>query len=174
MIAKELKEEEKTNPNRRKVPERVVVSQNVKIKKHHWGTVKPRPGSKESAICLAKGRFRVRIEGWAQDIVVPTGDWDFADPDDCNGNIILAVWTPDRHTGETGWGDVSEQSGHENTYWVEYIGPYTGGKIRRAGPFGCTGDPVEHAMEDGGFSKPGVDGGYAVFDENGNVVDQGT
>jgi hypothetical protein len=173
MIAMKLLEEEKTDPNRRKVLERVVVSPDALIQKHHWGTVRPRPGYSESAVCLSKGRFRVRIEGWAQDIVVPTGDWEFCDPDDCNGNIILAVWTPDRKPGETGWGDVSQDSGHEHTYWVEYVGPLTGGKIRRAGPFGCTGDPVDHAMEDGGFKKAGVDGGYAIFDEQGNVVDEG-
>lgn len=173
MIAMKMKEEEKKNPDRRKVLERVVVSPNAKIQKHHWGTVKPRPGSKESAICLAKGRFRVRVEGWAEDVVIPVGDWEFADPEDCNGNIILAVWTGDRSTEGSGWGEISGDSGHERTYWVEYIGPLTDGMIRRAGPFGCTGDPVDHAKEDGGFSEPGVDGGYAIFDEEGNVVDQG-
>lgn len=173
MIAMKLRQEEKTNPNRRKVLERVIVAPGEKIQRHHWGTVRPRPGSSESAVCLAKGRFRVRVEGWAQDVVVPSGDWEFTNPDDCNGNIVLAVWTPDRQPGESGWGEAPEKSGHERTYWVEYVGPLTGGKIRRAGPFGCTGDPVDHAMEDGGFTKAGVDGGYAIFDEEGNVVDQG-
>lgn len=170
MIAMKLSEEERSNPDRRRVLERVVVSPSANVQQHHWGTVSPRPGSKESSVCLAKGRFRVRVEGWAQDIVKPTGDWELADPNDCDGNIILAVWTPDRKPGETGWGDVSQDSGHERTYWVEYLGPLTGGKIRRAGPFGCTGDPVDHAMEDGGFSKPGVDGDYAIFDEEDRPV----
>lgn len=170
MIAMKLQEEEKANPDRRKVLERVVVSPTAKIQRHHWGTVTPRPGSKESAVCLSKGRFRVRVEGWAQDLVVPTGEWDFCDPEDCNGNIILAVWTSDRDTGRTGWGAVSEESGHEDTYWVEYVGPYTEGKTRKAGPFGCTGDPVEHAMDDAGFKRRGVDGDYRILDRFGATV----
>jgi hypothetical protein len=50
----------------------------------------------------------------------------------------------------------------------------TQGVIRRAGPFGCTGDPGEHAMEDAGFTTPGEDGAYVIFDQNGEVADDGT
>lgn len=174
LIAMKLKEEEKKNPERRKVLERVVVSPNVKVQKHHWGIVRPKPGPKESAVCLKKDRFRVRVEGWANDVVVPAGDWEFCDPDDCNGNIVIAVWPEDRRTEDTGWGEIQQDSGHEHSYWVEYVGPKSNGQMRRAGPFGCTGDPVDHAMEDSGFTEPGVDGGYAIFDENGTVVDDGT
>jgi len=173
LIAMKLREEEKDNPNRRKVLERVVVCPDVEIEKHYWGTVRPRPGGAESAVCLKKDRFRVRVEGWEDDIVVPSNGWSFTDPEDCNGNIVLAVWSPDtRATEDTGWGEVSQDSGHDNTYWVEYVGPLTGGKIRRAGPFGCTGDPAEHAKDDAGFEKRGVDGDYAIFDQNGEAVDE--
>jgi hypothetical protein len=69
--------------------------------------------------------------------------------------------------------ELNQDSNHEHSYWVEYVGPLTDGRTRRAGPFGCTGDPVDHAMEDGGFTEPGVDGGYVIFDSEGNVVDTG-
>jgi len=174
IIAMKLRQEEKENPNRRKVLERVVVCPDLPVQRHYWGTVKPNPGGPESAVCLKKDRFRVRVEGWAADEVSPSNGWSFTDPEDCNGNIVLAVWSPGtRGTEDTGWGEVSQDSGHDNTYWVEYVGPLTDGKIRRAGPFGCTGDPVDHAKEDGGFEEPGVDGAYAIFDQNGDVVDQG-
>lgn len=54
------------------------------------------------------------------------------------------------------------------------MGPLSGGVVRRAGPFGCTGDPVDHAMEDSGFTEAGKDGGYVIFDEDGKVADDGT
>lgn len=170
LIAAKLAEEEKKDPNRRKVLERVVVSPSQGVQRHHWGIVRARPGPEEGTAYLAKGRFRVRVEGWAGDEVVPSNGWEFCDPEDCNGQIVLAVWTPGRDTSETDWGQVSLDSGHENTYWVEYTGPLTDGAIRRAGPFGCTVDPVAHAMEDGGFERAGVDGDYVIFDSAGQPV----
>lgn len=59
-------------------------------------------------------------------------------------------------------------------YWVEYVGPATAGLARRAGPFGCTADSVSHAMGDAGFLEAGVDGGYVIFDGEGNVVKEKT
>lgn len=173
LIALKLKEEEKANPNRRKVLERVVVSPKSAVQRHHWGAVYPRPGGRQNSVCLAKDRFRVRVEGWEGDLVVPQGEWRLADPEDCNGQIVIAVWTPHRMTQETSWGPIPTYSGHPHSYWIEYAGPLTGGVIRRAGPFGCTGDPVDHAMEDAGFTEPGKDGGYVIFDEYDDVVDQG-
>lgn len=170
LIAAKLMEEEKSNPNRRKVLERVIVSANVPIERHYWGYVRPRPGPEQGTAYLSKGRFRVRVEGWAADEVVPQNGWEFCDPEDCDGQIVLAVWSPGRDSSATGWGEVSQDSGHEDTYWVEYVGPLTGGETRRAGPFGCTVDPVAHAMEDGGFERAGVDGDYVIFDSAGQPV----
>jgi hypothetical protein len=170
IIAEKLAEEEKRDPNRRKVLERVVVAPDVEVQRHHWGIVKAAPSDFSGTKCLAKGRFRVRVEGWRDDEIIPSDGWRFTDPGDCDGQIVLAVWTLGRDTSDTPWGEVSQDSGHENTYWVEYAGPFTAGKIRRAGPFGCTVDPAAHAMEDAGFSEPGVDGDYAIFDSAGNVA----
>jgi len=170
IIALKLQEEEKTNPERRKVLERVVVATGPRMQRYHWGSVQVFPSRRQSAIYLKKDRFRVRVEGWEGDIVKPEKGWDFCDPDDCNGQIVIATWS-NRNPAETLWGPVSEDSGHENTYWVEYVGPRTGPINRRSGPFGCTVDPADHAMSDGGFTQPGWDGGYAILDPHDNVVE---
>lgn len=171
LIAAKLKEEEKSDPNRRTVLERVVLSPYQEEQIFHWGAAYPKPGGAEAATCLKKGRFRVRVEGWEGDRILPSNGWTFADPSDCEGQIVIAVWTPDRDTSDTQWGEVDPDSGHEKTYWVEYVGPATGSSSRRAGPFGCTGDPVDHAMEDGNFTSAGEDGGYVIFDAYGQPVE---
>lgn len=171
LIAAKLKEEEKLDPNRRTVLERVILSPYQGEQVHHWGVAYPKPGPVQGAICLIKGRLRVRVEGWQGDRVKPAPGWEFAPLDECTGQIVIAVWTPDRDTSESEWGEIDADSGHENTYWVEYVGPRTGMGPRRAGPFGCTGDPAEHAMDDAGFQEPGTDGGYAIFDEEGQPVE---
>ena len=63
-------------------------------------------------------------------------------------------------------------SGHENALWVEYTGPSTGGLSRKAGPFMSQGDAVKHAVRNGGFSQPGLDGFYFVYDQDGNVLEK--
>ena len=63
-------------------------------------------------------------------------------------------------------------TGHENTLWVEYTGPSTGGLSRKAGPFSSRGDAVKHAVRNGGFSRPGLDGFYFVYDQDGNVLEK--
>lgn len=171
LIAAKLKEEEKVDPNRRTVLERVVLSPYQKEQIHYWGTAYPKPGAVEGTTCLKKGRFRVRVEGWEGDTILPSNGWTFTDASDCEGQIVIAVWTPDRDTSDTQWGEIPADSGHEKTYWVEYVGPSTGASSRRAGPFGCTGDPADHAMEDGGFQAPGQDGGYVIFNDQGQPVE---
>lgn len=171
IIAAKLKDEEKSNPERRKVLERTIISDGPRLQRYHWGSIQVNPKGRQGAIYLAKKeRFRVRVEGWEGDLVKPEKGWDFCDPSDCNGQIVIAVWS-NRHPSETIWGPPPMESGHENTYWIEYVGPRTGSTPRRAGPFGCTGDPVDHAMEDGGFSQPGWDGGYTILDSRDNVVE---
>jgi len=173
MIAMKLKKEAESDSFKRQVLERVIVSPFSKVERHHWGWVRPKVGGEEGAVFLAKDRFRIRVEGWKGDEVVPTNGWDFTDEQDCDGNIRISVFEPvgDRRTK---YGPINMDSGHEGSYWVEYAGPLTEGKVRRAGPFGCTGDPVEHAMEDAGFSEAGKDGGYVIFDSSGKVVSEGT
>jgi hypothetical protein len=63
-------------------------------------------------------------------------------------------------------------TGHENALWVEYTGPSTGGLSRKAGPFVNQGDAVKHAVRNGGFSQPGLDGFYFVYDQDGNVLEK--
>lgn len=174
LIAAKMKEEEKVNPNRRTVLERVILSPYQGEQVHHWGVAYPNPGDVQNSVCLKKGRFRVRVEGWVGDRIIPAEGWTFAGPGDCEGQIVIAVWTPDRDTSESEWGEVNAESDHEKTYWVEYVGPRTGMGPRRAGPFGCTGDPAEHAMDDSGFTQPGVDGGYIIFDADGQPVEVNT
>ena len=170
IIATKLQAEEKSNPGRRKVLERTIVAKGPRMQRYHWGTVQTYPNRRQGAIHLAKDRFRVRVEGWVGDIVKPDEGWEFCDPSDCNGQIVIVVWSS-RHPAETLWGEPPMESGHENTYWIEYVGPRTGPTPRRAGPFGCTGDPVDHAMSDGGFTQPGWDGGYTILGRHDNVVE---
>lgn len=172
LIAMKLAQEEKSNPNRRKVLERVVMPPLRVPQFHHWGAVRPAAVGPEGYFCLAKDRFRVRVEGWRHDEIELARGWDFCDPEDCNGQIVIAVWSR-RTPSQTMWGPAPVESGHENTYWIEYFGSNTGGLVRRAGPFGCTEDPVDHAMDDGGFSEPGVDGGYILLDSQDNVIKSG-
>lgn len=173
LIAMKLKKEAETDSFKRQVLERVIVAPFPGEQRHHWGIVRPRPGPVQGAVYLKKDRFRVRVEGWANDQVFPTPEWRQTTPEDCDGNIRISVATT-ASPRETSFGPLNMDSGHGHSYWVEYLGPLTGGVIRRAGPFGCTGDPVDHAMEDAGFKKPGEDGGYVIFDENGGVADDGT
>lgn len=173
LIALKLQKEAEGNSFKRQVLERVIVSPFPCEQRHHWGVVRPKPGPREGAVYLKKDRFRVRVEGWAGDEVFPTGDWKETTPEDCDGAIRISVATQ-AAPRDTQFGPINRDSGHGHSYWVEYVGPLTGGVIRRAGPFGCTGDPVEHAMDDAGFKKPGQDGAYVIFDENGAVADDGS
>lgn len=173
LIRMKLEEEEKKEPNARKVLERVLVSADVPVERHHWGTVEPRPGGTPGSTCLQKGRFRVRVEGWSGDVVTPAQGWAPVDGADCWGAINIGVYSTDLAPSRVLEAKLNRDSGHERSYWVEYTGPSTGGKTRRAGPFGCTGDPVDHAQEDGGWKEPGKDGGYVIFDESGSVVEAG-
>jgi len=173
LIAMKLKKEAESDPMKRQVLERVIVPETGQTQVHHWGSVTPRPGAREGAVFLAKGRFRVRVEGWVGDVVEPTPEWHRTTAEDCVGDINIAVWNT-RFPRLTQYGPVNEDSGHEGSYWVEYVGPLTQGSVRRAGPFGCTGDPVDHAMEDAGFEEAGEDGGYVIFDKDGQVVKEET
>jgi hypothetical protein len=173
LIAMKLKKEAEQDSFRRQVLERVIVAPFPAEQRHHWGIVRPRPGPVEGAVFLAKDRFRVRVEGWLGDDVIPSGEWTPTTQEDCQGTINIAVYQAGRER-TTQWGPLNTDSGHDHSYWVEYLGPLSQGVIRRAGPFGCTGDPVDHAMEDSGFTDPGTDGGYVIFDEAGNVADDGT
>lgn len=173
LIAMKLKKEAEQDAFRRQVLERVIVGPFPAEQRHHWGVVRPRPGPVEGAIFLKKDRFRVRVEGWLGDEVIPTGEWKPCSPEDCQGTINISVFQASAER-ETQWGPLNQESGHGHSYWVEYVGPLSGGVVRRAGPFGCTGDPVDHAMEDSGFTEAGKDGGYVIFDEDGKVADDGT
>jgi hypothetical protein len=172
IIAMKLEEEEKKQPNARRLLERVIVS-DVPIERHYWGTVTPNPGSEPGSTCLMKGRFRIRVEGWAGDVITTQDGWAPVDSSECWGAINIAVYDAEEDPARIKDADLNMDSGHENSYWVEYVGPLTDGRTRRAGPFGCTGDPVQHAMDDGGFSEAGQDGGYVLFDSQGAVVEVG-
>lgn len=119
-----------------KVLERVVVSPVDRPQSHHWGTVVP-GGGPESAVCLAKGRFRVRIEGWAGDRVSPAEGWSAVGIRECDARRSIAVWERCGSSPRTtAFGSVAGTSGFAETFFIEYVGPLTGGACRRAGPFG--------------------------------------
>lgn len=171
LIRMKMEEDEKKDPNARKVLERVLIS-DLPVEHHYWGIVTPSPGGPDN-VCLSKGRFRVRAEGNGGISVAPQNGWEIAPDGDCWGSINIAVYDRSEAADRVQAADLNQDSNHEHSYWVEYVGPLTDGRTRRAGPFGCTGDPVDHAMEDGGFTEAGVDGGYVIFDSDGNVVDTG-
>lgn len=121
-----------------KVLERVIVTRGLPIELHHWGTVQAGVSGVSGYACLIKGAFRVRIEGWADDVVIPADGWGFApDPMCMTDRNEIAVWSPcGSEPRDTGFSPVPDDSGHENTIWVEYNGPLTEGTCRIAGPFG--------------------------------------
>jgi hypothetical protein len=175
LIRMKMEEDEKQNPDARKVLERTLIS-DLPLETHYWGDVyTPEDGSGEdSSICLQKGRFRISAEGKSGMKVVPKNGWQIAPDGECWGSINIAVYDKTIDAARLAEAELNQDSGHGKSYWVEYYGPLTQGRIRRAGPFGCTGDPVDHAMEDAGFTEAGVDGGYTIFDSDGTVVDRGT
>jgi hypothetical protein len=121
-----------------KVLERVLVDASEQVQSHHWGEVHPARGMKPSAACLSKDRFRVRVEGQVGDQVEAGSGWERVHIEECeDAPIQIAVWQPcDRPPRKTSYGPVPRDSGHKETYWVEYVGPFTHGACRIAGPFG--------------------------------------
>lgn len=123
--------------DKRKILERVILSTSEGVQQYHWGEARPAFGGLPGAVCLAKGRFRVRAEGWAGDDVRPAAGWAPAPIGECDSRREIVVWSPcgTRSRG-TPYGPVPAASGFEETFWVEYVGPLTGGTCRVAGPFG--------------------------------------
>lgn len=160
--------------NNRIFLERVVVSRSPKVQNHYWGTVQPSSSIRPAAVCLSKGRFRVRVEGWEGDVVTPTSDWKRIPEEACRGDMEIVVWEacgePPRATP---YGPAPEKAHTGDAYWVEYTGPLTQGACRTAGPFCCPVDSAMHGQEDGGFAKAGDDGGYIVYDSDWNVYESG-
>jgi hypothetical protein len=123
--------------DKRKVLERVIVCPGVPVERHHWGRVRPVFGPVQTAVCLAKNRFRVRVEGWLDDRVAVNKGWERVPLEDCDARIEICVWQPSGMLPRrTPFGPVPGESGHPETYWVEYVGPLTDGARRVAGPFG--------------------------------------
>lgn len=154
-----------------KLVERVILTERPGRRDHWWGYVECNPGGQAASTCLKKGRLRVRVEGWIGDMVVPATGWEFSsDCEEAALNMIGVMETADE-IRETGFGPVPTVSRHAETYWIEYTGPKTKGTIRRAGPFGCPYDTRDHAIDDGGIKKKGVDGDYVITDKDGNEVE---
>jgi hypothetical protein len=121
-----------------KILERVIVGRGAPVSRHHWGSVKAGASGVPGHVCLTNGAFRVRVEGWADDVVVPAPGWRFAPASMCmTARHEIGVWSPcGTEPRDTGFSPVPADSGHENTVWVEYTGPLTDGTCRIAGPFG--------------------------------------
>jgi hypothetical protein len=118
------------------VLERVILSPG-KLQGHHWGTARPASGPVQAAVCFSRDRYRVRIEGWRGDTIIPKTGWKRIRDEECRGDVEFATWdacgTPARMTP---FGPVPKKSHMDETFWVEYTGPLTGGACRTAGPFG--------------------------------------
>lgn len=118
------------------VLERVILSPG-KLQGHHWGTARSASDPVQAAVCYAKGRYRVRIEGWKGDLVIPKTGWIRIPDEECRGDVEFATWDACGEPARTTpFGPVPKKSSMDETYWVEYTGPLTGGACRTAGPFG--------------------------------------
>lgn len=135
--------------------------------RHWWGAVLP-GGAAVGRVCLAKGLFRVVVEGAGRGRITPATGWRFVGPEECaNAEHVIISWSP-CGSSMLEWARAifSERDG----IWAEYIGPNTGGVCRKAGPFCCPFDAGDHAVEDGGIEHPGLDGGYVLFGPDGSVL----
>jgi hypothetical protein len=125
-----------------KVLERVILPAKPGLYRHWWGEaeVPVGIGVSEQAVCLAKGKFRARIEGWEGMSVREASDWERKPVSDCfRARHEISVWEPcEIQIRRSYYGPVREASelGLEEIFWIEYAGPLTGGVCRRAGPFG--------------------------------------
>lgn len=153
-----------------KLIERVILPERPGRRNHWWGSVDCNPGNRPATTCLKKGRLRIRIEGWEGDTITPAPGLEFSSDCEDKALNVIGVYEVDAELRETGYGPLPEKSRHPETYWVEYTGPKTEGKIRRAGPFGCPLDTRDHAIDDGGITEKGQDGDYVLMDVNGEMV----
>jgi hypothetical protein len=152
--------------------ERVILPAGGGTFNHYWGTVEsPGNSQDEIAICLSKGRFRIHIEGFSGDRVIPANGWVKAVVCEPSALNTVAVYTIPGEPRPTEFGPIPERSRHDDNFWVEYAGPLTRGAQRRAGPFGCPFDTRDHAIEDSGMRSRGRDGDFVIFDEAGDVVE---
>lgn len=120
-----------------KVIERVIVSPQNITQRFHWGTVTPTSFFGHKGTCLAKGEWRVRVEGWGGDRITVADGWRFSDGACERARNEIAVWAlADGPPRDTGFPPIPVDSGHEETFWIDYTGPLTDGAYRRAGPFG--------------------------------------
>ncbi len=120
-----------------KVIERVIVSPVNRIQRFHWGTVTPTSFFGNKATCLSKGEWRVRVEGWGGDRITVEDGWRVAEGSCENARNEIAVWELMKgKLRDTGFPPIPIDSGHEETFWIDYKGPLTEEIYRRAGPFG--------------------------------------
>lgn len=121
-----------------KVTERTILPVLPGAYRHPWGTAVVGAAQAEEAACLAKGRFHVRVEGWQGQRLIPGRGWELRPLSDCEGSRHeIVVWEPcGVDPRRTSFGPVPKGSGFAESFWVEYIGPFTNWVCRRAGPFG--------------------------------------
>jgi hypothetical protein len=138
--------------------------------RHWWGYVLP--GASGGRSHLAKGIFRVVVEGALPASIALADGWRHAGPGDCaNAEHAVATWSPcSAPMPPLVQGVFKEEDG----IWVEYIGPNTGGVCRRSGPFCCPFDAADHAREDGGIAASGKSGGFVLFGPDGGVMKEAT
>jgi len=152
------------------VLERVIVHQGAEKQQHYWGSVEPSHHGSPKTVCLTNGQYHVRVEGYADDQIRLNQGWDTVKSGECERNRAVVVW---EDPPDDNFDRIPSDSGLTETYWVEYVGVLTAGVTRRAGPFCCPNDSRQYALEDGGIKNIGQDGGYILFDKEGNVIEVG-
>lgn len=160
----------KSHGDRVRLIERVIVEPGPE-QHYHWGSVVPSQGGPEGTVVLARGDFRVRVEGFDLDQVTPAPGWKRVPVGSAVlGQHEVSVWTPGYFPPRsTYWGAAHDPSGHPGSYWVDYTGTRTLGILRRAGPFDTKVDAMSHAIEDADITSPGIDGGLVIYDSRGTV-----
>ncbi len=121
-----------------KILERVILSEIPEIQHYHWGMAVAAPQTPQAARCLTKGEWRVRVEGWEGDVIEPAPGWRMTTSSMCETarNEIAVYEASSKPIRSTGFDPIKLYSVHENSFWIEYVGPMTNWRTRRAGPFG--------------------------------------
>lgn len=121
-----------------KILERVILSARTQIQHYHWGMAVGAPHTPQASRCFTKGEWRVRVEGWEGDVIEPGPGWRMTASSMCETarNEIAVYDSCEESVRSTGFPPVSLYSVHEESFWIEYVGPMTDWRCRRAGPFG--------------------------------------
>lgn len=122
-----------------KVLQRILVPETAREQHYPWGDVIPRfsggPTPPERAYLVTDGTALVRVEGWDDTLIRLKPGW-HATKEDGRDRADIALVSIPAGREPSAFGPIPEHSPHEESFWVEYVGPRTGTNPRRVGPFG--------------------------------------